>query len=103
MSDEYQTPDISRYSRRRFKNKNGDKNCAHVESRPMNCTHDEHIESSSSSCYEEPSCICEIDLDLDLAHIPHKKCPSIVLTQQQLQRLLNERDCLLTTATPSSR
>ncbi|XP_038213582.1 uncharacterized protein LOC119833584 [Zerene cesonia] len=94
-TEDFQVQDIYRYSRKSFKNNRtniiqdfseyGQDNQVDLTDSPRN----DYI----SPEVEAPRCSCD-DSEGEIANILHKKCPVIVLAQQQLQRLLNETDRL---------
>ncbi|XP_045492823.1 uncharacterized protein LOC123692169 [Colias croceus] len=95
-TEDFQVQDIYRYSRKSFKNNRtniiqdyseyGQDNQVDLTDSPRN--------DLISPDVEAPRCSCD-DSEGEIANILHKKCPVIVLAQQQLQRLLNETDRLL--------
>ncbi|XP_053600006.1 uncharacterized protein LOC128669292 [Plodia interpunctella] len=102
MSDEYRVQNIHRYTRKTYKNARSAQ--GHDVHSPRENGNIEISELSPRSeirsdgfAYDPagPGCSCDIDQEADIANILHKKCPVINLAQQQLHRLLDETDKLL--------
>ncbi|CAH2091881.1 unnamed protein product [Euphydryas editha] len=96
MSDNYEIHDILHYSRKSKKNQNGTSLEAFTSNR-RDENNEELPESPRSNrvTADTASCSCDVDMDVEIANILHKKCPVIALAQEQLQRLLDETDKLL--------
>lgn len=95
MSENYQIHDILHYSRKSKKNRNGTSLEAFSNSRRDDNEELPESPRSDRVTADTASCSCDIDMDVEIANILHKKCPVIILAQQQLQRLLDETDKLL--------
>lgn len=96
-SDDYQVQNIYRYSRRSYKknrrDSNGEDDMSPCES--INIGTPEASPRSDGVAVGSPGCRCDLDPEVEIANILHKKCPVITLAQQQLQRLLEESDKIL--------
>ncbi|CAB3224972.1 unnamed protein product [Arctia plantaginis] len=96
-SDDYQVQNIYRYSRRSYKKNrresNDDDDMSPCES--INIGTPEVSPRSDVAAANSPGCRCDLDPEVEIANILHKKCPVITLAQQQLQRLLEETDKIL--------
>ncbi|XP_026765285.2 uncharacterized protein LOC113523501 [Galleria mellonella] len=99
-SDDCQIQNIYRYSRKTLKkNRRAQEHELHSPRENLNVEMNERSPRSDlrndDFVYSSPGCSCEVDQEADAANILHKKCPVINLAQQQLQRLLDETDKLL--------
>ncbi|XP_047546024.1 uncharacterized protein LOC125077942 [Vanessa atalanta] len=95
-SDNYQIQNILSYTRKSYKSRNGMSLEAFTSARTED-VNEELLESPRSDrvTADTASCSCDLDTEVEIANILHKKCPVIALAQQQLQRLLDETDKLL--------
>ncbi|XP_045763468.1 uncharacterized protein LOC123866143 [Maniola jurtina] len=97
-NEEYQFKNILHYSRKTFKNRNGDPLEVYTTSSRREDTNEDLTDSPRSDRVTlDPTagCSCGNDPDSEIASILHKKCPVIALAQRQLNRLLDETDKLL--------
>ncbi|XP_063375286.1 uncharacterized protein LOC134662911 [Cydia amplana] len=105
--DDYQVHNIYRYTRKTYKqNRNSPRDCTLDNSRedgnmdqPENSREDvdliDHSPRSDDYALVSPECLCDLDTQRDVTSILHKKCPVITLAQQQLSKILEETNHML--------
>ncbi|XP_061706789.1 uncharacterized protein LOC133517474 [Cydia pomonella] len=105
--DDYQVHNIYRYTRKTYKqNRNCPRDCTLDNSRedgtvdlPENSKEDvdfiDHSPRSDDYALVTPECLYDLDTQRDVTSILHKKCPVITLAQQQLLKVLDETNHML--------
>lgn len=101
-SGEYHVQNVYRYSRKTYRNNQQGDSIENFVTGPREDVESEMADSSPRNDIRldeirlaTAGCSCDLDPETDIANILHKKCPVIALAQQQLQKLLDETDRLL--------
>ncbi|XP_063635579.1 uncharacterized protein LOC134806289 [Cydia splendana] len=106
-SDDYQVHNIYRYTRKTYKqNRSCPRDCTLDNSgedgtvdQPENSREDvdliDHSPRSDDYALVTPECLHDSDTQRDVTSILHKKCPVITLAQQQLSKVIEETNHML--------
>ncbi|XP_059060047.1 uncharacterized protein LOC131853225 [Achroia grisella] len=106
-SNDYQLQNIYRYSRKTLKKNRSREQEHELHRENLNIEMTERSPRSDLKndgfIISSPGCSCDTDQEVDVANILHKKCPVSSLAQQQLKKLIDETDQLLSDNPRSSR